>query len=206
MNWLLSVLILALFFTFYGVLHSVLASLALKAWARRVFGPGVERWYRLVYNIIAVVTLLPLLPLLAWLPGPTLYVVPSPWRWLMVGGQLLALAALGVSLLQTGLFHFLGLAQVVAAQPGETGKLNVGGFYGWVRHPLYFFSLLLLWLTPAMTLNLLVTYLLLTLYFYVGTFFEERRLLIEFGSAYRAYQQRVPRLIPWPFRLGHVHK
>ncbi|NJN97397.1 MAG: hypothetical protein HC875_26600 [Anaerolineales bacterium] len=50
-----------------------------------------------------------------------------------------------------------------------------------------------------MTLNLLVTYLLLTLYFYVGTFFEERRLLMEFGSAYRAYQQRVPRLIPCPF-------
>lgn len=199
MSWLTSILILVLFFTLYGVLHSVLASLALKAWARRVFGPGVERWYRLIYNIIAVITLLPLVPLLAWLPGPILYVVPSPWRWLMVGGQLLALAALGVSLLQTGAFHFLGLAQLTAERPDAPGKLNVGGFYGWVRHPLYFFSLLLLWLTPAMTLNLLVTYLLLTFYFYIGTFFEERRLLVEFGSVYRAYQQRVPRLIPCPF-------
>ncbi|NJN97398.1 MAG: hypothetical protein HC875_26605 [Anaerolineales bacterium] len=128
MSWLISALPLIIFFTLYGVLHSVLASLALKAWARRVFGPGVERWYRLIYNIIAVITLLPLVPLLAWLPGPILYVVPSPWRWLMVGGQLLALAALGVSLLQTGAFHFLGLAQLTAERPGASGKLNVGGF------------------------------------------------------------------------------
>lgn len=199
MSWLPSVLTLVLFFTIYAVLHSILASLTLKDWARRVFGPGVERWYRLAYNIIAVITLLPLLPLLAWLPDQTLYVVPSPWRWLMVGGQLLALAGLGITLLQTGLFQFLGLAQLTAERPNQPGKLNIGGFYGWVRHPLYFFSLLLLWLTPIMTLNLLVTYLLLSLYFYLGTFYEERRLLAEFGPAYGDYQQRVPRLIPLPF-------
>jgi protein-S-isoprenylcysteine O-methyltransferase Ste14 len=48
-----------------------------------------------------------------------------------------------------------------------------------------------------MTLNLLTTYILFSFYFYIGSFFEERRLLAEFGAAYQAYQQRVPRLIPW---------
>jgi protein-S-isoprenylcysteine O-methyltransferase Ste14 len=196
MSWLLSVIILIIFFAAYAILHSVLAGLAVKNWAQRVFGPGVERWYRLGYNIIAVITLLPLFPLLVWLPTQTLYVAPAPWRWLMVGGQLLALVALTATLLQTGLFHFLGLAQLVAGRPDESGALNVNGFYSWVRHPLYLFSLLFLWLTPVMTINLLTTYLLFTLYFYVGSFFEERRLLGEFGSAYRDYQQRVPRLIP----------
>ncbi|MCK6626273.1 MAG: isoprenylcysteine carboxylmethyltransferase family protein [Anaerolineae bacterium] len=199
MSWLANILLIILFFTVYAVLHSILASLVVKDWVWRVFGPGVERGYRLAYNIIAVITLLPLLPLLAWLPDQTLYVVPSPWRWLMVGGQLLALVGLVVTLLQTGLFQFLGLAQLTAERSNRPGKLNIGGFYGWVRHPLYFFSLLLLWLTPIMTLNLLVTYLLLSLYFYLGTFYEERRLLAEFGPAYRDYQQRVPRLIPLPF-------
>jgi protein-S-isoprenylcysteine O-methyltransferase Ste14 len=203
MHWSLSVLILIIFFTAYAVLHSLLAGLPVKNWAQRVFGAGVERWYRLVYNIIGGITLLPLFPLLAWLPTQTLYIVPAPWRWLMVGGQLLALVALAVTLLQTGLFYFLGLAQVVAERPAESGTLNVGGFYGWVRHPLYFFCLLFLWLTPIMTINLLTAYLLFTLYFYLGSFFEERRLLAEFGSAYRDYQQRVPRLIPVRFRLSH---
>jgi protein-S-isoprenylcysteine O-methyltransferase Ste14 len=76
----------------------------------------------------------------------------------------------------------------------------VRGFYCYVRHPIYSFSLLLLWLTPAMTVNLLTVYVLTTLYFYVGSLHEERRLLAEFGEAYRDYQQQVPRLIPRPGR------
>lgn len=199
MHWSLSVLILIIFFALYAVLHSLLASLAFKSWTEQVFGLGVERWYRLTYNVIAVITLLPLFPLLAWLPSQTLYIVPGPWRWLMVGGQLLTLAALAMTLLQTGLFHFLGLAQLVAAQPDKSGTLNTGGFYGWVRHPLYLFSLLFLWLTPVMTTTLLTTYLLITLYFYLGSIFEERRLVAEFGSTYQDYQQRVPRLLPFRF-------
>lgn len=111
----------------------------------------------------------------------------------------MALLGLGVSFLQTGVLHFLGLAQLLAQQPGESGSLNVGGFYAWMRHPLYTFSLLFLWLTPAMTTNLLTAYLLFTLYFYLGSIFEERRLLAEFGDTYRDYQRRVPRLIPIRF-------
>jgi protein-S-isoprenylcysteine O-methyltransferase Ste14 len=200
MSWLSSALILIIFLTAYAALHSLLAGFTVKNWARRVLGPGVERWYRLGYNIIAVITLLPLLSLLAWLPTVTLYIIPTPWRWLMLVGQLVALVGLTATLLQTGLFHFLGLAQVIAERPAEGGTLSVRGFYGWMRHPLYFFSLLLLWLTPVMTTNLLTTYLLFTLYFYIGSFFEERRLLAEFGSVYRAYQRAVPRLIPMRFR------
>ena len=56
---------------------------------------------------------------------------------------------------------------------------------------------MLLWLSPVMTLNLLVTYLLISLYFYIGSIYEERRLLAEFGAAYQAYRRCVPRLIPW---------
>jgi protein-S-isoprenylcysteine O-methyltransferase Ste14 len=194
-----SILVLTLFFVIYGVIHSLLAGLPLKNWTRRAFGPTVDRWYRLFYNIVAVVTFLPLFPLLALLPDQTLYVVPAPWRWLMLAGQLLALAGLGLAFLQTEPLHFLGLAQLWT-KPAATranGQLVVTGFYYWVRHPLYFFSMLFLWLTLAMTVNLLVTYLLISLYFYVGSIYEERRLLAEFGPAYRAYQRCVPRLIPW---------
>lgn len=199
MSWLLSALLIIVFFVGYAVLHSLLASLAVKNGARRLFGPGSERWFRLVYNLIALITFLPIFPMIALLPAETLYIVPSPWRWLMLAGQILALLGLGVSFLQTGVLHFLGLAQLLAQQPGESGSLNVGGFYAWMRHPLYTFSLLFLWLTPAMTTNLLTAYLLFTLYFYLGSIFEERRLLAEFGDVYRDYQRRVPRLIPARF-------
>jgi protein-S-isoprenylcysteine O-methyltransferase Ste14 len=193
-----SLVVLTLFFVIYSVIHSLLAGLPVKNWMRRTFGPGVDRWYRLAYNIVAVVTLLPLFPLLALLPDEIIYIVPSPWRWLMLAGQLLALAGLGLSLLQTEPLHFLGLAQLwTKPDVSHNGQLAVTGFYYWVRHPLYFFSMLFLWLTPAMTVNLFITYLLISLYFYIGSIYEERRLLVQFGQAYREYQRCVPRLIPW---------
>lgn len=194
----LSVISLILFFTLYAVVHSWLASLKVKAWLWRTFGPSTDRWYRLAYNLFAMVTLLPLFPMLALLPDQTLYVVPLPWRWLMVAGQLLALLGLGLALLQTNPLHFIGLAQLFNQKPAGGGSLTVTGFYAWVRHPLYTFSLLFIWLTPVMTVNLLATFILFTLYFYIGSIYEERRLLAEFGPAYQAYRQRVPRLVPFP--------
>ncbi|MBN1218447.1 MAG: isoprenylcysteine carboxylmethyltransferase family protein [Anaerolineae bacterium] len=195
-----STVTLILFLGLYAVVHSLLASLSVKAWVRHIFGPGTDRWYRLAYNAFAVITLLPLFLLLAILPDQTLYIVPTPWCWLMLFGQLLMLLGLGIAFLQTGLFDFLGLAQLFITRPAQNNLFRVDGFYRWVRHPLYSFSLLLLWLTPVMSVNLLTIYLLFTLYFYLGSIHEERRLLAEFGAAYRDYQQRVPRLIPMPGR------
>jgi protein-S-isoprenylcysteine O-methyltransferase Ste14 len=77
------------------------------------------------------------------------------------------------------------------------------GLHSWVRHPLYFLGLVLIWLTPQMTINRLVLFAALSLYLYVGTFFEEGRLVAEFGDSYRAYQSQVPRLIPWRGPVDH---
>lgn len=195
-----SVLVLTAFFVVWALVHSLLASLPLKSWTRRVFGAGVDRWYRLAFNAFAAITILPIFPMLALLPDRTLYVVPAPRRWLLMGGQGLALIGLLGSFLQAGVLHFLGLAQSFARQPTSTGLLEVRGFYCYVRHPNYSFSILLLWLTPVMTVNSLTIYILITLYFYLGSFHEERRLLAEFGAAYQDYQQQVPRLIPRPGR------
>jgi len=197
---ILSIFVLTLFFASYAVVHSLLAGLPVKNWARRIFGPSTDRWYRLFYNIFATITLLPHFLLLALLPDYPLYVVPAPWRWLMVGGQLVGLMGMAIAVIQTNPFHFIGLAQLFAEKPAEQGSLIVTGLYNWVRHPIYTFSLLFIWLTPLMTVNLFVTYLLFTIYFYSGSIYEERRLVAEFGPVYQDYQRRVPRLIPIPGR------
>ena len=72
-----------------------------------------------------------------------------------------------------------------------------GGLYRWVRHPLYTCSLLLLWLVPTMTWNLLALAIGLTVYILMGIVFEERKLLREFGPAYAEYRRRTPGLIPF---------
>jgi protein-S-isoprenylcysteine O-methyltransferase Ste14 len=188
----------------YGALHSWLASLSAKRLARRLFGPSADRVYRLAYNVVGAITLLPLLAFTAWQPGRPLYSVPFPFTWLFLAGQAAALAVIGLGLLQTGPSRFLGVRQLLepAGDPTENPPpLTTGGLYRYVRHPLYTAGFVFLWMTPVMTSTLFALYLGLSLYLYIGSLFEERRLLLEFGAAYQAYQQKAPRLFPrWPRR------
>ena len=195
-----SVAIIVGYAVLYSAVHSWLAGRRMKEWARKRFGPRTDRWYRLAYNVVGGVTLLPLLPMLLWLPDRLLYVWPSPWRWLALLGQGVAVVGIAYGLWLTDVWHFLGLRQLF--EPSAEGhnaqrSLVVRGMYRWVRHPLYFWGLVFLWLTPQMTVNRAALFAVLSGYLYVGTFFEERRLVREFGEAYREYQRRVPRLIPW---------
>jgi protein-S-isoprenylcysteine O-methyltransferase Ste14 len=66
-----------------------------------------------------------------------------------------------------------------------------------VRHPLYFFTLVLIWSSPDITLDRLLFNVLFTGWIVMGTRLEERDLVAEFGEHYRAYQRYVPMLIPY---------
>lgn len=191
-----SAVVLVITFCLWATLHSLLASLRVKGWAQRVLGRGVKRWYRLVFNAIAGLTFLPWMVLIVLLPDRPLYVIPFPWRWLTMTGQALALIALLWTLVQTGPMHFLGVTQLLAAGPKEHSALQIRGLYCYVRHPLYFFSLVLLWLVSQMTINTATANVLIALYFWIGSILEERKLLAEFGAAYAEYQRHVPRMIP----------
>ena len=191
-----SVIILILATTIYAVVHSLLATLQVKAWARRLFGSIADRWYRLAYNLFAGISGLPILILLYILPDHHLYQIPLPWVWLAALGQFAGILVIVIGILQTDPWHFVGLRQVVAPGGSEPATMTTTGLYSWVRHPLYTGGLLLIWLMPVMTLNLLTIFILLTIYLIVGARLEEHRLIHEFGNEYREYQQRVPMLIP----------
>ena len=82
----------------------------------------------------------------------------------------------------------------------STAQLVTDGLHRYVRHPLYTTSLIILYLISPMSLNWLAFAVSCHVYFYLGSIFEERKLVREFGVAYRVYQQRVPRLVPQPWR------
>jgi methanethiol S-methyltransferase len=193
-------IILSVAVLIYAVMHSLSASLAVKAWAHRQIGPDAERWYRLIYNVFAVISGLPILALLFILPDHPLYQVPFPWILLTGAGQLIGILIIVVGILQTDLWQFAGLRQIMNPAVDSDSPMVTTGLYHWMRHPLYTGGLLLIWLVPTMTLNLLTIFIWLTLYLIVGANLEEKRLLHEFGDAYREYQQCVPMLIPFPRR------
>ena len=178
----------------WGAVHSWLASPPAKDFAARVLGERIARAYRLAYNAFAFLSFLPVLILMRALPDRRLYAIPTPWMYFFLAGQAIAGLCLLMALLQTDTLHFVGVRQLIA-RPGAP-ELNTRGFYSLVRHPLYLFGLLFLWLTPIVSENLLTLFILLSLYLFIGAGFEERRLLSEFGRRYEEYRRRTPMIIP----------
>lgn len=188
-------------FVAFGGLHSLLASLRAKALAVRWLGDAGRRGYRLFFNLSALLSFAPILVLVALLPDRRIYAIPLPWALLTGALQLAAALGMLVSVLQTHPLHFLGLEQL--ARPESAGdhprELVVRGAYRYVRHPLYFFSLVILWLSPLMSWNVLAFNLGATAYMALGAWLlEEPKLIEAFGEQYRAYQQSTPMLIPLP--------
>jgi len=97
-------------------------------------------------------------------------------------------------------FDLFGLRQTfleLQNKPYTQLEFRITLFYKYVRHPLYFGMLLGVWATPNMTATHLAFAIAITLYVIVGTLFEERDLMAEFGDTYRAYKAKKPMLIPF---------
>jgi protein-S-isoprenylcysteine O-methyltransferase Ste14 len=192
-------------FAAFAVVHSLTAGLKPKGLLARILPERfVLGWYRLFYNIFATLTFIPVLVLVALLPAETLYRVEStPLVVLLILLQGAGVVGLLVSLLQVDLMRFIGFKQAAAYLQGRPlplpdEPLVTSGMYGLVRHPLYFFGLLILWPSPVMTTTQLGFNLGITAYVVIGSLIEERRMRRFFGDEYKEYQQHVPWLLPLP--------
>ncbi len=191
--------ILALLWFAYGAIHSLLATLELqRRFAAR--WPNLLPLYRLLYNGVAIILLLPpLLLTFAW-RGPLL------WEWRGIGAWLAHLLALtaGLGFLWTLRYYdlqtFLGLRQWrQGSKAADQEPFHLSPVHRYVRHPWYFFSLVILW-TRAMDPALLLASTMITWYFVLGSRLEESKLIIYHGDVYRRYREQVPALLPLPWR------
>lgn len=64
--------------------------------------------------------------------------------------------------------------------------------YAWIRHPVYFCFLGLIWFTPRMTADHAALTAIWTGYIFVGSYLKDRRLTFYLGDRYREYANRVP--------------
>jgi protein-S-isoprenylcysteine O-methyltransferase Ste14 len=192
--------LLALGWLAYAALHSLLAALSVKAWATRRW-PGCAPYYRLAYNLVALVLVLPL----AWatfaIPGDWLWRWSEPWAWLANGLALAALAGFWFSSGTYDMGEFLGLKPLreQRSDAAEHDGFRISPLHRHVRHPWYALGLLLIW-TRDMNAPLLVSTAAITLYFVLGSRLEENKLEAHFGAAYREYKERVPGLLPLPWK------
>ncbi len=181
----------------WGVVHSILASHAAKDLIRRISGPlAFDRLYRFSYNFFSLASLFPIAAMLLTFPDKPLYSIASPWIYVTSVIQGLAVIMLIATLMQTDPLDFLGLRQLTEIGGNKPPVLVTDGWYAYVRHPLYLGILILFWLVPEMTVNRLAVIAALSIYLVIGAYFEERKLLKDFGDEYAEYRARTPMIIP----------
>ena len=78
--------------------------------------------------------------------------------------------------------EFLGLRQLNErnASVDDQEQFQLSPLHRWVRHPWYFFALVIIW-TRDMNSAMLIAAILMTLYFVIGSRLDERKLLRYHG-------------------------
>lgn len=176
----------------FGVSHTLLAGHACRARAAACgIGPTT---YRLLYSLLAALLTGLWLWLAHALPDAPIYSfsgsVAVPFYALQTAGLVIIL----LSLRAFDAAIFLGLKTMP-----ESGEAFVEhGIYRHMRHPMYTGFMLLLLASPVHSVNSLHFCLAVSVYFIIGSHFEERRMLGR-HPAYAEYRRRVPAFVP---RMG----
>ena len=104
--------------------------------------------------------------------------------------------------------QFLGLKQIEGGKYDkgltDSGELATSGILGVIRHPWYLGAILLIWARP-LDLAAIHVNTVFTIYLIVGTFLEEKKLVLAYGEEYRDYQKRVSMLIPFKRLKSVIH-
>ena len=175
--------------------HSGMVRQSFRRWLARSVP---EHYVGAIYSIFSGIALLAVVLLWQETELVIANVTGIGW-WILRLLFVLAVAGIIWGALALRGFDSLGLRPILNRFRTNTAKpatLVVRGPYRWVRHPLYFFMLLMIWSYPVLTMDRALFNVLWTLWIIFGSVLEERDLVGEFGDRYREYQRNVPMLIP----------
>jgi len=202
-----NVLLIILLFALFALSHTWLASAKLKSVLAESIGEKIA-FYRLFYNLSSLI-FFSFFYILSPKTDIIVYDLQFPFDIITFALQVLSLVGFFWASKSINLNEFLGIAQIKRlinkeydlSDLDEKQELNISGAFKFVRHPIYFFSILFLGLRPTMTLFYLTMLICIVIYFYVGSIFEERKLVERFGEKYLEYQKNVPRIFPIKFLM-----
>ena len=201
-------LILSSIWAGYCFMHSFLISIRFTNYLTRVL-KNYYSFYRLFYVLISLVLLVWVINYTAPLDTTIIITYVPPWsiiRQVMMWGSLLMF--FWAFFFNYDSLSFFGIRQILnfnkskTTNPSEEIKKN--GLLAVTRHPMYLALIIYLW-SQTFRLADIVVNIVLTIYVIIGTVLEEKKLVLEFGDAYRKYQQEVPMLIPFTKKGKYVH-
>ena len=130
------------------------------------------------------------------LPSTALFESSVIWEFIGLMFATYGLLISRIAMKSYGLREFLGIN--FNDEPISIKKLKKNGLLAYVRHPLYcgtillFLGVLFYFPTIANLINLVSVF----TYILIGIYFEERKLIYEYGEEYKSYKEQVPMLLP----------
>jgi len=202
-EYLPSILGIVFLFIVFGFSHSILASLWFKKILAGRLGNKIA-FYRIFYNIFSIISLAIIYELSPRL-DVIIYDLQSPFDLMILIPQFGSLIGAFVSFKYFSTKEFLGIDQIKrylnnnysAEELDERMSFRIEGPYRYCRHPIYFFSITFLLFRPVMDLFYITFLVCVILYFWIGSIYEEKKLIEVFGSDYSEYQKHVPAIIPY---------
>ena len=179
----------------FGATHSLMARDWFKRLLIRIAPQVVERSIYVLQSSIFLA-----IAMLHWRAMPqVIWHVDGVGAWLFYAAFALGTFLLLWSTFLIDHFELFGVRQTWAHLRGEPmpePEFRTPALYRIVRHPMQLGVAIMFLATPHMTVGHLLFAGAMIAYILVGLYFEERALVRLFGDQYRAYQARVPMLIP----------
>lgn len=200
---IIDILIIIFLFSFFAVSHTWLASVKIKKGFVEKMGDKIA-FYRLFYNLSSILSFA-FFYLVSPKPDLIVYDLHYPFDIITFALQILSFIGLIWAVRGTNLLVFAGISQIKKYLEGNYSAEDLDeqqvfrntGAFKLVRHPVYLFLILFLGLRPTMDLFYFVMFICISAYFYIGSIFEEKKLIKIFGNDYLEYQRSVPRIIPF---------
>jgi protein-S-isoprenylcysteine O-methyltransferase Ste14 len=178
----------------FSVFHSVFAGESCKRFMQ-FFMKKKYKYYRVLFSIFAIINFSFIISYhftihntMLWKTSLPEIVIAS--AGMTTGGFIMAYFTIKFFFDLSGADIFL--------QTKKSQALIVTSLYRFVRHPLYTATLLFIWSIffwqPA--LSNLISCICITIYTIAGIYFEEKKLIKNFGDSYIQYRNRTPMLIP----------
>ncbi len=180
----------------FFIQHSVMIRKSFRTWMTRLVSP---EYFGVLYTVASGIALLVMVAF--WQESDAVIAsAHGAVRWALRAVPILSIAGFVWGVRSLKFFDPFGTSPIINRMRGREPRpmpLVAAGPYRWVRHPLYFFIVLMIWAYPDLTADRLLFNILWTAWIVVASFLEERDLVGEFGDSYRRYQRQVPMLIPY---------
>ena len=190
------------------IIHSGMISLTVTKYLERRLSNNF-RYYRLIYNLMAVTTLLPVILYSQSIHSRVIFQWDGSLFWIRA-----ILLTCSILLFHLGSKHysfrqFLGFRQINSGNSHKSltksGALNTSGILNVTRHPWYLATLLIIWsLRQELDTVAILSNSILTCYVIVGTILEEIKLVAEYGEEYNTYKKNVSMLIPIKYLKSRI--